>query len=127
LPHQLAVGGAHGDGGLAEGVEGAAGLFHLAGVLHVGGDAGEHFGRADRLGDVVGAAGGKGGDDVLGFGQPGHEDDGDVLGERKSAFSRRATSKPSMPGINASSRMTSGRLCRARCRADSPLVATSTV
>ena len=82
LPHQLAVGGAHGHGGLAEGVEGAAGLAHLAGVLHVGGDAGEHFRRADRLGDVVGAAGGKGGHHVLGFGQPGHEDDGDVLGRK---------------------------------------------
>ena len=45
----------------------------------------------------------------------------------KSAFSRRATSKPSMPGITASRRITSGTLWRARCRADSPLVATSTV
>jgi hypothetical protein len=49
-------------------------------LLHVGGDAGEHLRRADRLGHVVGAAGGKGGHHVLGFGQPGHEHDGDVLG-----------------------------------------------
>jgi hypothetical protein len=33
LPDDAAVGGAHRDGGLAEGVEGAAGLAHLAGVL----------------------------------------------------------------------------------------------
>lgn len=40
---------------------------------------------------------------------------------------RRATSKPSIPGIIASSRITSGRLWRARCSAASPWVATSTV
>jgi len=43
------------------------------------------------------------------------------------AFKRRATSKPSMPGIIASSNTMSGRACAARCRAASPCVATSTV
>ena len=43
------------------------------------GDARQDFGRADRLGHVVGTAGGEGGDDMLGFGKAGHEDDGDVL------------------------------------------------
>ncbi len=33
LPDDAPVGGAHGDGGLAEGVEGAARLAHLAGAL----------------------------------------------------------------------------------------------
>jgi len=42
-------------------------------------------------------------------------------------FSRRATSKPSMPGIIASSSTTSGSACAARASAVSPLVATSTV
>jgi len=68
LPDELAVAGAHGDSGLPEGVERATRLLHLAGVLHVRGDAREHFGRADRLGDVIRAAGGEGGDDVLGLG-----------------------------------------------------------
>ena len=44
-----------------------------------------------------------------------------------SALSRRATSKPSMPGIIASSSTMSGRAWAARCSACSPLVATSTV
>ena len=44
-----------------------------------------------------------------------------------SAFSRRATSKPSMPGIIASSTTTSGGSSAAMRKAASPLVATSTV
>ena len=43
------------------------------------------------------------------------------------AFRRLATSKPSRPGIIASSSTMSGSACAARCRAASPLVATSTV
>jgi hypothetical protein len=43
------------------------------------------------------------------------------------ALRRRATSKPSMPGIIASSSTMSGRAWPARCSAASPLVATSTV
>ncbi len=43
------------------------------------------------------------------------------------AFSRRATSKPSMPGISASSSTMSGKACAARRRALAPSVATSTV
>jgi hypothetical protein len=43
------------------------------------------------------------------------------------ALSRRATSKPSSPGITASSSTMSGSACDARCSAASPLVATSTV
>jgi len=50
-----------------------------------------------------------------------------MLRVTKSAFSRRATSNPSMPGIRASSRTTSGRLWRARASAASPWVATNTV
>jgi hypothetical protein len=43
------------------------------------------------------------------------------------AFSRRATSKPSMPGITASSSTMSGSVCAARLSAVWPSVATSTV
>ena len=42
-------------------------------------------------------------------------------------FRRRATSKPSMPGITASSSTMSGSACAARCNALAPSVATSTV
>ena len=44
-----------------------------------------------------------------------------------AAFSRRATSKPSMPGIIASSSTMSGRAWWARAMALGPSVATSTV
>ena len=43
------------------------------------------------------------------------------------ALSLRATSKPSMPGIMASSSTTSGKAWAARCSAAVPLVAISTV
>ena len=43
------------------------------------------------------------------------------------ALRRRATSKPSMPGIMASSKTMSGKACAARCSAASPCMATSTV
>ena len=79
LPDQFSIRRANGHGRLAEGVERRACLPHLARVMNVGADARQHFGRADGLGDIVGAAGGKGGDDVLGFRQTGHEDDGNVV------------------------------------------------
>ena len=44
-----------------------------------------------------------------------------------AAFRRLATSKPSMPGIIASSSTISGSAWAARCSAASPPVATSTV
>ena len=44
-----------------------------------------------------------------------------------SAFSRRATSKPSMPGITASSSTMSGMRLGGALQRRSPLVATSTV
>ena len=43
------------------------------------------------------------------------------------AFMRRATSKPSSPGITASSSTMSGSTCAARAMALAPSVATSTV
>jgi hypothetical protein len=80
LPDDAAVGGTHGNGGLAESVERAARLLHLPRVLHVGCNARQYLGRTDGLGDIVGAARCKGCDDVFGLGQPGHEQDGNVLG-----------------------------------------------
>jgi hypothetical protein len=44
------------------------------------GHARQHLGRADRLGDAVAAAGIKGREHVLGFGEAGHEHNGDVRG-----------------------------------------------
>ena len=80
MPDQFSVGGTYGHRGLAEGIECRSRLLHLVGVLHVRGNAGQHFGGSDGFGDVVGATGGKGGNDVLCFAQPGHENDGNVLG-----------------------------------------------
>ena len=79
LPEHAAILVAQRDGGLAEGIQRAARLLHLARVLHVRGNAGQHFLRPDRLGDVIRAAGGEGGDDVFGLGQAGHEHDRNVL------------------------------------------------
>ena len=78
LPDQAAALRADGQRGEATGIERAARLAHLAGIARVHGNAGEHFAWMNRLGYVVGATGLETGDDVLGLGEAGHEDDGDV-------------------------------------------------
>ncbi len=83
LPHQPATARGDGHRGLAKGIQCAAGLRHLACVLDMGGNAHQHLGRAQRFGDIVGAACGKGGDHVLAFGQAGHEHDGDGTGGKR--------------------------------------------
>ena len=45
----------------------------------MGGNAGQHFERADRLGHIVGATSGIGSNNVFRLGQSGHENDRDVL------------------------------------------------
>ena len=63
---------------------------------------------------------------MLGFWSARSANTTDVLGG-KVGFQAAATLKPSMPGITASSKITSGSDRRARLSADSPSVATSTV
>ncbi|MFY7916625.1 MAG: hypothetical protein ACOVPA_18380 [Rubrivivax sp.] len=86
-------------GCLGEGIQSVVGLAGLACGAHVRGHAGQHFGRADGLGDVVDAAGIEGPQHVGGVGQAGHEDEG-VRAVSGPAFSRCATSKPPSPRVS---------------------------
>ena len=72
---------------------------------------------ADRLGDVVDAAGLERGHHVLGLGQAGHEDDRDVRGRRRRPS---AGARPRSRRCPASSRRAArcrARACAARCSA----------
>ena len=82
LPYQLAITRPDRDRCLAEGVKGAAGLLHLTRVLYMGRNAGEHLGGLDRLGHIVGTTGGKRSNHMLGFREPGHEDERDRAGRK---------------------------------------------
>ena len=71
--------------------------------------AGKHLLDHDGLGDVVDTAGLKSPDDVLCLPErPVVEHHRDVVGAPVAFFNRRQASKPSKPGITASSRMIRG-------------------
>ncbi|KAI1690726.1 hypothetical protein Ddc_24750 [Ditylenchus destructor] len=86
----------------------------------------QHRARVERLGDVIDAARLQGGHQMLRLRQPVMKTMG-MCAVTGLALSRRATSKPSMPGIIASSSTMSGWPCSALASAASPLVAASTV
>ena len=82
LPHQAAIAQAHGDAGIAKSVQRIAGLTFFTRALQVHCHAGQHLFGPDGLGHIVHTTGLQRGHQVLGLGQPGHENDRDMGGAR---------------------------------------------